>query len=390
MLKPEQLDKIPDRMVELYAQVEADIIADMCRRISTYDYYIPAAQWQYKKLMEMGKMQEYIMQELSSQLYISWDYLEEIFAQAGIKTIEFDDHIYEKAGLNARTLKDSPALIRILNEGLEKTHGLFRNLTGTTAAAGSHQFEMALDKAYMQIITGAFDTNTAVRNAIKDLASKGLASITYPNGYTNYIETAVRRAVITGVNQTALRLQETRAEEMGCDLVEVSAHAGARNIGTGPKNHASWQGKIYSLSGTHKTYPDFKTETGYGTGEGLGGWNCRHSFFPFFEGLSEPGYSERELEKMDAKDYEYNGKKMTEYEATQRQRYIERNIRRGKREYAGMNAAGLPTDEAAANIAYWQDIQSDFLKQTGLKRQVDREQMPGFGKSEARKVNNKG
>lgn len=390
MLTPEQLDKFPDRLLELYTQVEADIIADMCRRISTYDYYIPAAQWQYKKLINMGKMQEYIMQELSSRLNISWGYLEEVFEQAGIKTIEFDDHIYEKAGLNTRTLKDSPALIRILNEGLEKTHGLFRNLTSTTAVAGTHQFEMALDRAYMQIITGAFDTNTAIRNAIKDLASNGLAAISYPNGHVNYIESAVRRAVITGVNQTALMMQEARAEEMGSDLVEVSAHAGARNIGTGPKNHASWQGKIYSLSGTHSKYPDFKKETGYGTGEGLGGWNCRHSFYPFFEGLSEPAYSKQELKRMIAKDYEYNNEKMTEYEATQKQRTIERNIRRWKREYKGMEAAGLPTDEAAAKISQWQNIQKDFLKQTGLKRQTDREQIPGFGKSEARKANNRG
>lgn len=384
MLTPEQLDEFPDRLLELYAQVEADIIADMCRRISTYDYYIPAAQWQYKKLMDMGKMQEYIMQELSSKLYISWDYLEEIFAQAGIKTIEFDDHIYEKAGLNVRTLKDSPALIRILNEGLEKTHGLFRNLTSTTAVAGSHQFEMALDRAYMQIITGAFDTNTAIRNAIKDLAGNGLAAISYPNGHVNYIESAVRRAVITGVNQTALKMQETRAQEMGSDLVETSAHAGAR------PSHAIWQGKVFSLSGTHPKYPNFKLETGYGTGTGLGGYNCRHSFYPFFEELSEPAYSKQELQKMNAKDYEYNGEKMTEYEATQKQRAIERKIRRWKREYKGMEAAGLPTDEASAKILQWQNIQKDFLQQTGLKRQTDREQIPGFGKSEARKVNNRG
>ncbi len=362
MLTPDQLDKIPDNMVELYAQVEADIIADMCRRISSYDYYIPAAQWQYKKLMHMGKMQEYIMQELSAKLYISWDYLKEIFEQAGINTISFDDHIYEKAGLNTKALKDSPALIRILNEGLEKTQGLFKNLTSTTAVAGSRQFEIALDRVYMQVITGAFDSNTAIRNAIKYLSKDGIASAVYPNGSFSYVESAVRRSVVTGVNQTCCKLQEARAEEVGSDLVEVTAHAGART-GEGVNNHAAWQGKIYSRSGRHSKYPDFVSSTGYGTGPGLGGWNCRHNFYPFIEGVSEPGYSNKQLKDYNDKKYTYDGEKLTEYEASQKQRSIERQIRRWKREEIGMKAAGLPTDEAMAKIGKWQEIQNNFINQ---------------------------
>ena len=89
---------------------------------------------------------------------------------------------------------------------------------------------------------------------------------------------------------------------------------------------------------------------------------------------------------MDAAKYEYNGQKLTEYEATQRQRQIERNLRRWKREFKAMEAANLPTEEAASKITSWQRIQKDFIQQTGLKRQYDRESVAGFGKSEASKV----
>ena len=221
--------------------------------------------------------------------------------------------------------------------------------------------------------------------AIKELSSKGIESITYPSGHVDHLDVAVRRAVLTGVNQTALKLQEARADEMGCDLVEVTAHAGART-GIGIANHAGWQGKIYSRSGTHSKYPDFQEKTGYGSGAGLGGWNCRHSFFPFFEGISEPAYTEKELEELNAPKYEYNGQKLTEYEATQRQRYIERQIRRWKRENAAMKAAGLDTTESAAKLKKWHDVQRDFLRQTGLKQQYDREQVNGFGRGEASKA----
>ena len=179
---------------------------------------------------------------------------------------------------------------------------------------------------------------------------------------------------MTGVNQASLKVTETLADEMGCDLVEVTAHAGART-GVGVADHSAWQGKVYSRSGTHPKYPSLVEKTGYGTVPGLGGWNCRHSFFPFIEGFSEPAYTDQELAELNAPKYDYNGQKITEYEAMQRQRYIERQIRRWKREKAAMAAAGQDTAESAAKVRHWQEVRRDFLAQTGLKRQYERERI---------------
>ena len=106
---------------------------------------------------------------------------------------------------------------------------------------------------------------------------------------------------------------------------------------------------------------------------GLCGANCRHNFYPFYEGISEKAYSEKELKMLKEKTVTYNGKTIGKYEATQIQRKIERNIRRWKREKAGMKAAGQNTQEAAAKLKYWRGEMSSFIKQTGLKRQYSRE-----------------
>lgn len=377
MLKPKYIERLPDRMIELYSQAEMDILADMARRISTYDYFIPAAQWQYRKLIDMGNYHSHILKSLSSLTGRSQAEIRRLMEEAGQKALAFDDSIYRKAGLDLPPLATSPALQMVLKAGVTKTSGLFANLTSTTARTATQQFEQVLDQVYMQVTSGAFDANTAIRYAIKDLSRQGLASIRYSTGHTDYLETAVRRAVVTGVNQTAAQLTEARADQAGCDLVETTAHAGAR------PEHAVWQGKVFSRSGRHPKYPDFVVSTGYGTGPGLCGWNCRHSFFPYYEGVSEPAYSAEQLKEMDAKSYEYNGQKLTEYEATQQQRHIERQIRRWKRENLATDAAGQDTMESAAKIKLWQDRQQDFLRQTGLKRQTDREQIAGFGRSEA-------
>ena len=162
----------------------------------------------------------------------------------------------------------------------------------------------------------------------------------------------------------------TLADEMDSDLVETTAHSGAR------PSHARWQGQVFSRSGKSKKVPDFRRATGYGTGPGLGGWNCRHSFHPYFEGMAST-YGAKELKKLEAKSITYNGEKLTEYEASQRQRYIERQIRRWKREQQAMKAAGQPQEEARAKLKEWRALQTDLVEQTGLKRQYDRERAGG-------------
>lgn len=360
MLKPEYLQRVPEGMIKLYAQAEADILADMARRISTYDYWIPAVEHQAKMLEEAGMVREEILARLKTLTGRTDRELRQLMQEAGGVALKSDDAVYRRQGLDPPPVSASEDLQKILQAGYEKTSGAFRNLTLTTARTAAHQFEQALDRAYMQITLGGMDSGTAIRSTLKQLSAEGVGAIRYPTGRTDTIEVAVRRAVVTGVNQTALRLQDARADEMGADLVEVSAHAGAR------PSHAEWQGGIYSRSGKSRKYPDFVKTTGYGTGAGLGGWNCSHSFRPWFEGMSRT-YDKALLKEYQAKDYEYNGVRMTEYEALQEQRKIERSIRRWKREQNALQAAGLDSGEASAKITEWNRRQKDFLEQTGLK-----------------------
>ncbi len=237
--------------------------------------------------------------------------INELLVEAGEEALYYDDQIYRAAGLSPKALRDSEALQKIIKAGSDKTMRLFENLTSTTADTASRQFENALDAAYMDITSGAFSYQDAVRSAVKGLSKAGIDAIIYPSGHTDKMDVAVRRAVLTGVNQTAARIQTARADEMECDLVETTAHMGAR------PEHMDWQGRIFSRSGKSRKYPDFVKSTGYGTGPGLCGWNCRHSFFPYFEGLSERAYSRAKLREYENKTVTYNGRTLPYYDATQ-------------------------------------------------------------------------
>ena len=373
MLTDAQFDAFVDPVMRLYNDYETSVIEDIARRLKNLDF--ASAAWQVQRLTESGALYKDVLKKLSKLTGQSEAAIAETLQKAGVTAIKFDDAIYKAAGLNPLPLNMSPAMVQALQAALQKTNGVLYNLTQTTLLSSRQAFIKAADLAYYQVSTGAMSYDQAIRAAVKKLAVDGLDVVDYASGHRDKIDVAMRRAVLTGVAQTANTLQMTRADEMGSDLVAVSAHIGARNTGTGPENHEAWQGKIYSRSGTHPKYKNFVEATGYGTGEGLGGWNCRHSFYPYFEGISENAYSRKELSEYKSKKVTYNGKEVDFYTATQYQRGIERKIREWKRQEAALKAAGQDASFETGKVKEWQATMRDFIQQTELDRQSVREQI---------------
>ena len=355
MLDPEYLAGLPEAILRLWREAELEILKDMARRISEYDFWIPAADSQNERLLAAGRTQTEILSVLARATKRSEPELRQMMIEAGSRCLREDAAVYTAAGLTPPAIRDSKQLTAILNEGYRATAQTMKNLTRTTARTATLQFENALDTAWLQVSSGAFDADSAIRQAVKQLSEHGIEAVRYPkSGNVDTVETAVRRAVLTGVNQTAAKLQEELADELGCDLVEVSAHAGAR------PEHAEWQGKIYSRSGKSDKYPDFRSSTGYGTGAGLCGWNCRHTFGVYIEG-SPRIWTDEKLAELNAPKYEYGGEKLTEYESRQKERYFDRNIQRWRREEVAMGAAGLDNSEAKTKVREWRARKQDFM-----------------------------
>ena len=373
MLTADQFDTLIAPLMDLYTEYETSVLNDIARRLSNLDF--ASAAWQVQRLSESGALYQDILRKLAKLTGLSEKQIADVMKTAGVKAIKFDDAIYRAAGLNPAPLNLSPAMLQTLVAGINKCNGIINNLTRTTALTGQQAFIRASNLAYLQVSTGAMDYNSALRQAVKKVAGKGLNVIDYATGHTDHLDVAMRRNILTGVAQTANQLQITRADEMGSDLVAVSAHVGARNKGAGVANHEAWQGKIYSRSGSSKKYPGFVERTGYGTGPGLGGWNCRHSFYPFFPGVSENAYKQSELKSFANQTVGFNGQTVDMYTATQMQREIERKIRFWKRQAAALQSARLDNANEIMKIKQWQSRMRDFIRQTKLDRQYIREQV---------------
>lgn len=383
MLTPEYLDSLPAALVELWRRVEDDILRDMARRIAKMDGMTETAAWQAWRLEQTRALHQDAVKLLAKYSGRSDAEIRRLLQQAGAETLASDDAVYQSLGFVPSDINTSEALLNLLNAGYRQTRGTWRNLTATTANTVTRRFEDALDRAWLQVSSGAFDYQTAIRRAVRELAAH-MPGVTYPSGHHDTLEVAVRRAVLTGVNQTCAQLQLARAEEMGCKFVEVTAHGGAR------PEHAVWQGKVYHRGGAieyqGEHYDDFEAATGYGTGAGLCGWNCRHNFHPFFPGISERGYSDARLAELDAREIEFGGKLYTRYEMGQMQRALERRVRAAKRRYLAEDAAGLDTTRSAVQLKSARQKLKDFTRATGGRTDGFRSMVYGFGHSVAAKA----
>lgn len=390
MLTPDQLAHCADDILKLYSQLEEEIVRDVARRISKTGVITETGKLQLNAMQELGTLNFDILKSLSKYTDKTEEQLQKLFEDAAVTATEYDNEIYRANGLNPKSIKVSATQMQTLEAGYKKTSGNLSNLTRTTAVTSQTGFINACTLAEMKSESGAFSPQQAIVDAIKQVASEG-AFVLYPSGHRDRLDVAVRRNVMTGIGQTTGEICLANARELGCDLMEITAHAGAR------PSHASWQGQIVSLSG-RKGYLSL-SDIGYGEGDGFKGWNCRHDWFPYFEGSTRM-YSEKDLKELDAENIEFpDGSMHTLYEAEQYQRALERKIRETKRILAAQDEFFNNTssesmkkaiknnfDDFSIKLKRQEAQMNAFCEKTGLLVDNARVQKYSFGRSTAQKA----
>lgn len=375
MLTGQDFINIEKQAISIYNNLELQIIEEIATRIANYGYANTVVLNDIKIAQEMGYLYEDIIKLVAEYNNTTIEEVNRIFYEAGEKSLKFDDKIYKEAGLQPLPLKQNESIKQIMNATILRTSNNLQNLAMTTANTAQTQFINAMNNAYMYVSTGVKSYTSAIIDEIRNLSSQG-AMIEYPSGARRSLESAVRMNIVTSVNQNCGKLQELRADEMGWDLMEITAHSGAR------PEHAHWQGKIVSRSG-QKGYLSLR-DIGYGEATGFKGINCRHDWYPYYKN-SIKTYTNEQLKEWEQEKLEYNGKRMSKYDATQEQRKIERVIRADKKELVAQqklltsNNKDIDIEEVKQEIRnikarekQHRDMLDDFVEQTGLKKDNSR------------------
>lgn len=250
---PEVLDALPEELAELYRSLESQLLDEICSRLNLAEKLNEVTVQSIRALRSHGISQQEIERAIRRTTNISEKKLTELLDDV----VERNQKYYsELIGIADVTAPQTLLSIEDTYAIYEQTRQAFRNITqsmaflvdnGRTLLAPARAYQWALDNAVLQVQSGAISYNQAIRYAVKQLADSGIRAADYESGHRDQIDVAVRRAVMSGVNALCQRYAEQSMEYLDTNLVEVSAHIGARNI-DGPNGweaHTKWQGRCF-------------------------------------------------------------------------------------------------------------------------------------------------
>lgn len=321
--------------------LEMSIMEDIIRRIRKAGTITDAADWQIQRLIILGNSTQDIEDLVRKAVGGSEAEVRRIYAEVIEREYTRDRSLYEKIGKDFIPYEQNPELQQLVDALVQQSSEELYNITRSTGfmldngrggkvfTPTADVYNRYLDNAITGMVNGAYDYNTLVRRMVSEMTSSGLRTdhafsdggsdygVDYASGWHNRIDVAARRALLTGMSQVSGKITDLNAQRLGTNYFEVTWHGGAR------PSHAEWQGKVY-------TKEELVRICGLGTGPGLDGWNCRHSYYPFIPGVSERLYTDEWLAEQSAREntpVRFRGKEYTAYEATQQQRRMETALR---------------------------------------------------------------
>ena len=253
---PELLDALPEELAELFRGLEDTLLDEICKRLNLADQLNEVTVQSIRALRSHGIDTKEIEKAIRNATGTSEQKLKKLLDDVVERNQKYYTEVIDLAKLTQpETLVDAAAIEAIRRQTLDE----FRNLTasvgflvdnGRTMLPPAKAYQWALDSAVTQIQSGAISYNQAIKSAVQQLAKSGIKTVDYESGHVDQIDVAVRRAVMSGVNALNRQYANQSIEFLGTEYVEVSAHIGARNTGSGYQNHESWQGKVYRIGKT--------------------------------------------------------------------------------------------------------------------------------------------
>lgn len=384
MLTPREIEEFPKQLENQFTELEMRIMQDVVNRIKVNGEITSITDWKLTRLKELGQSEYFIRKTLAILLNKTGSEIGKIFKKTAQMEYIRDKSLYERIDKEFIPYKDNTGLQQFVNSIEKQTNKEFTNITRSLGFATKTNkkvtsvdlfdyYQKTLDKAMLDITSGAFSKEEVIKRTANEMTNSGLRTIDYESGYSNRVNVAVRRAVTTGIGQLAGKVNEENAKKLDTEYFEISWHATAR------PEHQLWQGRVYKKD-------ELVSVCELGSAGGLCGCNCRHSYRPFIPGVSVRVYTDKQLEEMNKKENEkisYNGREYTLYDATQHMRQFETRMRAQRQKIKLLESAeGSKDDILSEKAKYWETMRryKDFAEKMDLPQQRQRIYDDGLGR----------
>lgn len=347
MLKPNEIEQFSMMFDSQMKTLEEQVMQGIVRRIKINSEITRAADWQIYRLHELGESKRVIKKAIKEALGLDNKGINHLYKDIIRKGYERDEQLYKYKGKQQIPFEENEQLQQYIAAIVNQTSETMKNISQSLGFAVkgydssltfkpiAEYYQRTLDNAINGIATGMFDYNTVLKRTAAEMVNSGLRTVDYASGWSNRVDVAARRAVMTGLSQVTAKVNESNAEKLGTEMFEVTWHGGAR------PSHQVWQGRWY-------TKKQLATICGLGSVTGLCGANCYHDYYPVIKGVSEPTYTAKQLNEMNAKEnipIEYAGKEYTKYEALQRQRKLETQMRAERQKISLLTSGGAYAED---------------------------------------------
>lgn len=395
-----ELMNLSQGLSELYTGLETDLMANIAEFLKSGDIYSSTAQWKIMMLAELGALNKKNISTIAQYAGIAPAMLEEALESAALTAIEelepgfrqlVSDGIIKgtdvpvestMAGAVKTCNKQAKSSLNLVNTVmLYKAKSAAQKVINNTAELAQKQdFLDILNKSAGKVVTGIESRQAAMRQCIKEMAEKGIPAFVDKRGREWSPEAYINMDIRTTANNVAHQAQFDRMENYGISLVEVGSHSGAR-----PKC-AKDQGKIFNRSGKGGFTEDIHgnkipyypwKSSSYGEPDGLLGINCGHHIYPFVPGVSRQTYFPYAEDENSA-----------QYRKMQKQRELERRVRKSKRECMMLEKSGDSEGlkKASQTLKQRQNALKKYCSDNGLSYKPDRTAVVGYNKAVSGKV----
>ena len=343
----------------IFKNLEEKIMTDIVRKIKTAGDLSGSTVYLMEQLSYMGYDVEQIKKLVQEALEESEEYVDSLYDEVLEHEYLGASPIFQAKGKEMIPFKQNPVMQNLLSFAKSSTNGEMKNMTqslgfvkktidGTKAVELTKFYQETMDKALMEVATGTFSLDRALNDAVNVMVNSGVRWIDYESGHHNRIAVAARRSVMSGLANASQEQTLNMAKELDIHTFEVSAHMGAR------PTHAEWQGKVY-------TDEELVSVCGLGEVTGLLGANCYHNYYMFFKGVSKRAYTDEQLEEWkNGTPTAYNGKEYSNYEARQRMRQMETNMRAQKEKIKLLEKGGASKEVIQSAQARYRKQMSEY------------------------------
>lgn len=348
MLDERLIDILVDRLVSRIESTNTYILEQIGKSIKYIGTLTPSKAQQLINILKYGGNFDKIVKKLAQVTQLNVNEIYEIFEEVAKNDYRFAKQFYDYKGVKYIPYEENIALKRQITALANITAGQYTNISNTLAFARkvngrtvytdlSRTYQDIIDRAVLSVSQGKETFDTEMRKAVKELSNSGIRTVDYASGRSQRLDSAVRMNLKGALRNLHNETQAIFGKEFGSDGVEISVH-----INPAP-DHAEVQGRQFSKEEFEKFQNDqdaidykgrlFPHEHDGKDRRSISEYNCYHYTFDIVLGVSEPEYTDKELQQIiddNNKGFEIDGKHYTMYEGTQIQRKMETELRKKK------------------------------------------------------------